>query len=702
MSSQILSPAPAAALSVAHPMDTSRVLLSLLELARDSGQRALDPELEDDWIVSPWTLRRLLSALSFRDESTMHHSRRVALLSVGIAQHLGWNEDQLRQIEIAALLHDLGKLGIPNHILHKPGRLSPDEQEFVMLHHYIGVDLLQACRIDQDIVDMIWHAHTQGRMTSEAEGEGLTSMPQGARLLAVADAYDSLRNDQPFRRGKSHEETMRLMNEQSGKQYDRNVVAALNRWIRDEGQSFLVDPSGGSLSANLSAPVDDATVRDAMAMCQMFGFLYLLESVYNGFCLIDSDLRFAVWSHGMSNLTGVSTDQVIGENWSRKLLSFTDLKKKPLTERTCPVQLALSSAEISCQRLMLEHRRTRKWHEVELQSLPLCDASGRPQGVALILRSTTQVKGNQGQYRELQMQARRDPLTGVGNRGELEARLTRMLAARAEHKGDLPFSVIFFDLDKFKPVNDTYGHGVGDRVLINLARLVSDELYSGETICRYGGEEFVILCPETDLQQAIQRAERLRRTVEEAQLATPVELTVTASFGVAQIEDGDNMESLLERADQALYDAKRGGRNRTCSRTAQPRRRSSGEGGETQEKPFTHTAELQARVAADMVHYKLSGFVDDNGVRLKKVSRERIEMHLGVPSFLGRWGKTADKQPVRLVLEIGEPQQIGRWASQQVTIRAIVTPQGSCRSNDVFQARAAQVVQNLRAYFAAD
>ena len=111
----------------------------------------------------------------------------LSSLAVGIAEHLGWDENQLRQIEIAALLHDLGKLGIPNHILHKPGRLSPDEQEFVLLHHYIGVDLLQACRIDKNIVDMIWHAHTQGRVVNEAEAEGREAMPQGARLLAVAD-----------------------------------------------------------------------------------------------------------------------------------------------------------------------------------------------------------------------------------------------------------------------------------------------------------------------------------------------------------------------------------------------------------------------------------------------------------------------------------------------------------------------------------
>ena len=106
----------------------------------------------------------------------------------------------------------------------------------------------------------------------------------------------------------------------------------------------------------------------------------------------------------------------------------------------------------------------------------------------MIFRDVTKSKSNPNQFRELQMAARRDPLTGVGNRGELESRLARMFASRAEQQEPRPLSVIFLDIDHFKSINDTHGHSVGDQVLIDLARLVEDELYSGETICRYGGK----------------------------------------------------------------------------------------------------------------------------------------------------------------------------------------------------------------------
>src|SRR5690606_10371383 len=131
--------------------------------------------------------------------------------------------------------------------------------------------------------------------------------------------------------------------------------------------------------------------------------------------------------------------------------------------------------------------------------------------------------------------------------------------------GREPFSVIFLDIDYFKSINDTYGHTVGDEVLVDLARLLQHETYSGELVGRYGGEEFVVVCPGTDLMQSIKRAERLRVAISRGHLGNVKGLEVTASFGVTQSEPGDSVESIIRRADKALYKAKDLGRNRTCS-----------------------------------------------------------------------------------------------------------------------------------------
>ena len=97
----------------------------------------------------------LLRALKLRDPSTLLHSRRIAAISSGIARLLGWDDEQRRQLEVAALLHDLGKLGIPEHILKKPGKLSSEEYDFVLLHHHAAVNLLQAFHTDPTVVTML-------------------------------------------------------------------------------------------------------------------------------------------------------------------------------------------------------------------------------------------------------------------------------------------------------------------------------------------------------------------------------------------------------------------------------------------------------------------------------------------------------------------------------------------------------------------
>src|SRR5690606_2053085 len=118
------------------------------------------------------------------------------------------------------------------------------------------------------------------------------------------------------------------------------------------------------------------------------------------------------------------------------------------------------------------------WIEVELQTLPLKDAQGTVQGVAEIYRDLTPSKSNAPQYPEHKLAASRDALTGVANRGEMEKRLAQLFEDY-NPRSDTPFSVIFLDIDHFKPINDTHGHGVGDRVLIAVSRLMQAELYSG-------------------------------------------------------------------------------------------------------------------------------------------------------------------------------------------------------------------------------
>lgn len=163
-----------------------------------------------------------------------------------------------------------------------------------------------------------------------------------------------------------------------------------------------------------------------------------------------------------------------------------------------------------------------------------------------------------------------DPLTGCFNRMLFNERFVGEMS-RAQRYGH-PLSIIFCDADEFKAINDGYGHLVGDRVLSILGACLQQELRTDiDWVARYGGEEFVVVLPETSLSAALEIAERLRRDVEQrvrVQLRDDFELKVTASFGVAQRQNQESMELLLQRADEWLYAAKKNGRNQVQPATA--------------------------------------------------------------------------------------------------------------------------------------
>ena len=162
------------------------------------------------------------------------------------------------------------------------------------------------------------------------------------------------------------------------------------------------------------------------------------------------------------------------------------------------------------------------------------------------------------------MHARReasvDPLTGLSNRRTFDSTLLNLVAV------DEPFTLIMMDVDHFKRINDEHGHLVGDRVLRQLAKLVSARTRATDVVSRYGGEEFAILLPRTRIYEGKQIAEKMRSGIGGMNMRrtdTGVQLgRVTSSFGVAEYQRGEAIEALIARADSALYSAKRNGRDR--------------------------------------------------------------------------------------------------------------------------------------------
>jgi diguanylate cyclase (GGDEF)-like protein len=158
----------------------------------------------------------------------------------------------------------------------------------------------------------------------------------------------------------------------------------------------------------------------------------------------------------------------------------------------------------------------------------------------------------------LRSQATTDALTGLNNRLKFDQSLAVEMASAARYR--TPLSLALFDVDFFKEVNDTHGHNVGDKVLMQLAAVVAGKSRTTDMLARWGGEEFIVMLPGSNADTALQAAERLRMAI--ALTAFDVPGTITCSFGVTEYADGDTPESFVARADRALYQAKLRGRDR--------------------------------------------------------------------------------------------------------------------------------------------
>lgn len=669
-----------------HPMNSSRLMLNLLDLVELGRSRSQG--LSDlSGLISLPVLKRLLSALQYRNPMTMAHSRRTSNISVGIAERLGWESDSLRVIEVAALLHDFGKVGIPDHILLKPSRLSPDESACVLDHQRVALSVLQACNVRPDVIEIVAQSHGLAGRFESLTGQ----LSLGARILAVADAYDSLTSRQSYREAYDPLQAMRILEQQSGKQFDRNVVAALSRWLSSPEAAILQQQE---FPTSASLPLSDfQALHDAFEMCHLLTSLNTLDQLYEAYFLIDDELRICIWSSGAEHVFNRTASDVIGTPWDPTQFSIVAVAS---SDGAYSLQSTLRDGKPMCRPLSVKDQ-DEQLHQLEIHTIPLCEEN-ETRGVLGLIYDLKQSRQHQGQFRQLQLAATRDALTGVFNRGELERQLKELFEEYQESPSDRVFSVMFLDLDHFKSINDRLGHDVGDRVLIDVARLIEDETYSGEIVGRYGGEEFVMVCPETDYDAALERAERLRRVLMQTQFAGRSDLRVTASLGVAQIEPGDTIETLLKRADEALYAAKDGGRNRTCGlHRAAPTTVTS---KQQQQSDWVVTTELVSTVAVELLALKLRGFLEDHEARLIRHSESQFVLECGSAGLFG-WGNQPNRQPVRLTIDVEQAAGRGKQ-TKRLLMHLKIEPVSRPLRAETFQRRARQVIDLVRSYCIAD
>lgn len=293
----------------------------------------------------------------------------------------------------------------------------------------------------------------------------------------------------------------------------------------------------------------------------------ILEIIDLGIVVLDHEFRVCYWNSWMALHSGIPGERITGKNL------FDHFPELNTPEFLRGARLSLNFGAPAVFPQTLHHYLfpfkvvgTSNGHFDLMQqhcaSAPLRQPDGEIRHLLLTVHDVTERALSQHRLRELNV---RDQLTGAYNRRHLDSRLDE--ECKRHERYDRPFSVIMLDIDFFKKVNDQHGHEAGDRVLAEVAKRLSDSIRKTDCLVRYGGEEFCCFLPETVLESACLLADRFRAAVEQLIISTGGrELQVTISLGVAQLKGGDTPQSLLKRADDALYDAKHSGRNRVMAR----------------------------------------------------------------------------------------------------------------------------------------
>jgi diguanylate cyclase (GGDEF)-like protein/PAS domain S-box-containing protein len=287
----------------------------------------------------------------------------------------------------------------------------------------------------------------------------------------------------------------------------------------------------------------------------------LLDNLYDGVYFVDRERRITFWNRAAERITGFTKAEVLGKRCADNLLRHVDNRGNSLCEGACPVSYTLCDGQSRSASVFLHHKDGHRL-PVAIGVVPITDHQQHIMGAVEIFRDNSATVAALEHLKELEDLAYLDALTKVANRTYLET----FIVARFNEFRRLgwSFGVIFIDVDRFKQVNDTFGHQTGDLVLKMVAQTLVKNCRSFDLVGRWGGEEFLcVISKLKDASQITVTAERLRALVESAWVSLPdCSLHVTISLGVTLARLQDAPGTLIHRADSLMYQSKAAGRNR--------------------------------------------------------------------------------------------------------------------------------------------
>ena len=287
----------------------------------------------------------------------------------------------------------------------------------------------------------------------------------------------------------------------------------------------------------------------------------LLDNLYDGVYFLDTERRITYWNQGAERLTGYDSDEVVGSFCREEILEHVDEEGTRLCETSlCPASKTLRDGKAREEDVFLHHKSGHRV-PVSIRVSPIQDPQGSVIGAVEVFSDASSRINAKHTIEELQRLALLDALTGVGNRRYAEMNLKFRLAEQERY--GWPFAVLFIDIDRFKEVNARHGHDTGDAVLQMTAKSLSNSLRSFDTVCRWGGEEFVAVVINVDEAGLRRVCDKLRVMVEQSSISRDHQsVKVTVSIGATIAREDDTIDTLMQRADRLMYRSKEEGRNR--------------------------------------------------------------------------------------------------------------------------------------------
>jgi diguanylate cyclase (GGDEF)-like protein/putative nucleotidyltransferase with HDIG domain len=550
------------------------------------------------------TIEALALAIEAKDHTTHTHLQRVRTYAVEVAKELNLEENQVEALRAAALLHDIGKLAVPEQIINKPGKLSREEFEKMKVHPIVGAEILERVAFPYPVAPIVRSHHERWDGTGYPEGLTGESIPIGARILAAVDCLDALASHRQYRPALPLAEAMEKVKEKAGSWFDPHVVEILERRYIDLERM-------AQMSEDTSAPVGlSRSVRVERGLAPATGF----ERTEPTHGMVDNaDFLTSIASARQEAQTMFELSQDLGVSLSlSETLSVLSMRlRRMIPYESIAVFVnrngwllpelvsgenfrALSSLKIrvgeglcgwvaeNCKPIVNGNPQVEAGYllepgkQTDLQSalvVPLEGLNGvvgvlamyqtqrdafTPDHLRILLAVASKVAlsvENALKYQQAESSATTDYLTGLPNARSLFVHLAQEVARCRRMKTSL--AVLVCDIDGFKQINDSFGHLEGDKLLREFTSRLKDVCRGYDYVARMGGDEFVITAPGLTAEAAREKAERLNRAAIESGRHVCGRDLITLSVGMAFCpEDGTDVERLLAEADRRMYSMK--------------------------------------------------------------------------------------------------------------------------------------------------